>query len=112
MTRRFVCPEEKLREGVTFGNLPTDMRIPPLKIQILIESNPLKSRNLVTRLAVGALDAVPLGEAQLAPFTGRSFLRCLLLQPTEEMSDLSTKEMKAEEVTASLHTKNPQTKHI
>ena len=29
-----------------------DMRIPPLKIKILLESNPLKSRILVQRLAV------------------------------------------------------------
>ena len=29
-----------------------DMRIPPLKIKILLESNPLKSRILVRRLAV------------------------------------------------------------
>ena len=29
-----------------------DMRIPPLKIEILLESNPLKSRILVRRLAI------------------------------------------------------------
>ena len=29
-----------------------DMRIPPLKLKILLESNPLKSRILVERLAV------------------------------------------------------------
>ena len=29
-----------------------DMRIPPLKIKIMLESNPLKSRILVRRLAV------------------------------------------------------------
>ena len=33
-----------------------DMRIPPLKIKILPESNPLKSRILIRRLAVGAGD--------------------------------------------------------
>ena len=32
-----------------------DMRIPPLKSKILLESNPLKSRILVRRLAVGAV---------------------------------------------------------
>ena len=30
-----------------------DMRIPPLNIEIMLESNPLKSRILVRRLAVG-----------------------------------------------------------
>ena len=34
------------------GEIPMDMRIPPLKIQIMLESNPLKSRILVRRLAV------------------------------------------------------------
>ena len=29
-----------------------DMRIPPLKLKIMLESNPLKSRILVQRLAV------------------------------------------------------------
>ena len=33
------------------GNFPKDLRIPPLKIKILLESNPLKSRILVRRLA-------------------------------------------------------------
>ena len=36
------------------GKFPVGMRIPPLKIQILLESNPLKSRILVRRLAVPA----------------------------------------------------------
>ena len=31
---------------------PMDVRIPPLKMKIMLESNPLKSRNLVRRLAV------------------------------------------------------------
>ena len=30
-----------------------DMRMPPLKIKILLESNPLKSRIVARRLAVG-----------------------------------------------------------
>ena len=34
------------------GKFPMDIRIPPLKIKILLESNPLKSRILVRRLAV------------------------------------------------------------
>ena len=34
---------------------PMDMRIPPLRIKILLESNPLKSRILVRRLAVYGL---------------------------------------------------------
>ena len=32
--------------------VPMDMRIPPLKIKFLLESDPLKSRILVRRLAV------------------------------------------------------------
>ena len=31
-----------------------DLRIPPLEIKIMLESNPLKSRILVRRLAVGS----------------------------------------------------------
>ena len=34
------------------GKFPIDMRIPPLSINILLESNPLKSRILIQRLAV------------------------------------------------------------
>ena len=45
------------------GNVPMDMRIPPRKNKILLESNPLKSRILVRRLAV----VEPLGEP---PCTG------------------------------------------
>ena len=41
-----------------------DMRIPPLKIKIMLESNPLKSRILVQRLAV-----LPRGE--IPPDTGK-----------------------------------------
>ena len=37
------------------GKFPMDMRIPPLKIKILLESNLLKSRILVRRLAVLSL---------------------------------------------------------
>ena len=36
----------------TFGELPMDMRIPPLKIKIMLESDPLKSEILMRRLAV------------------------------------------------------------
>ena len=36
----------------TSGQFPMDMRIPPLTINIMIESNPPKSRILVRRLAV------------------------------------------------------------
>ena len=42
----------KIRRLNKYGEFPTDMRIPPLKIKIMLESNPLKSRNLVRRLAV------------------------------------------------------------
>ena len=34
------------------GKFPMDMRIPPLNVKILLESNPLESRILVRRLAV------------------------------------------------------------
>ena len=34
------------------GKFPLDMRIPALKLKILLESNPLKSRILVRRLAI------------------------------------------------------------
>ena len=34
------------------GKSPADMSIPPLRIKIMLESNPLKSRILVRRLAV------------------------------------------------------------
>ena len=34
------------------GNFPMGMRIPPLDVKIMLESNPLKSRILVRRLAV------------------------------------------------------------
>ena len=34
------------------GNLPMDTRIPRLKLKIMLEANPLKSRILVRRLAV------------------------------------------------------------
>ena len=33
------------------GKFPMDMRIPPLRVKIMLESNPLKSRILVGRLA-------------------------------------------------------------
>ena len=42
----------KIRGLKTSGKLPMDMWIPPPKIKILLESNPLKSRILVLRLAV------------------------------------------------------------
>ena len=35
------------------GKCPMGMRIPPLKLKIMLESSPLKSRVLVRRLAVG-----------------------------------------------------------
>ena len=44
----------KIRWLKISGKLPTDMRIPPLKIKIMLESNPLKSRILVRRLAISA----------------------------------------------------------
>ena len=37
------------------GKSPMDMRCPPLKLEILLESNPLKSRILVRRLAASRL---------------------------------------------------------
>ena len=42
----------KIRRLKLSGRFPMDMRIPPLKIKILLESEPLKSRILVERLAV------------------------------------------------------------
>ena len=39
------------------GKCPMDLGIPPLTIQMLLESNPLKSRILVRRLAVSARNA-------------------------------------------------------
>ena len=40
-------------DSTFFLEFPMDMRIPPLKIKILLESNPLKSRVLARRLGVG-----------------------------------------------------------
>ena len=45
----------KIRWLEISGKLPMDMRIPPLKLKILLVSNPLKSRILVQRLAVTSL---------------------------------------------------------
>ena len=42
----------KIRWLNMFGKSPMDMRIPPLSIKIMLESDPLKSRILVRRLAV------------------------------------------------------------
>ena len=42
----------KIRWLKLSGKVPMDMRIPPLRIKILLESNPLKSIILVRRLAV------------------------------------------------------------
>ena len=42
----------KIRRLETSGKFPMDMRVPPLEIKILLESNLLKSRSLVRRLAV------------------------------------------------------------
>ena len=42
----------KIRRLETSGEFPMDMRIPPLKIKILLESNPPKSRISVQRLDV------------------------------------------------------------
>ena len=35
-----------------FLQIALDMRIPPLRIKIMLESNPMKSRMLVQRLAI------------------------------------------------------------
>ena len=43
----------KIRWLESSGEFPMDMWIPPLTIKILLESNPLRSRILVRRLAVG-----------------------------------------------------------
>ena len=66
------------------GEFPMDIRIPPLKIKILLESNLPKSRILVGRLAVRCavrarvsaarspdVAAVPLGVLQVGPHGGR-----------------------------------------
>ena len=42
----------KIRRLKTSGIFPMDMRIPPLKLEILLGSNPPKSRIVVRRLAV------------------------------------------------------------
>ena len=42
----------KIRRLELSGRFPVDMRVPPLEIKIQLESNPLKSRILVRRLAV------------------------------------------------------------
>ena len=42
----------------TSGKLPTDIRIPPLKLKIPLESRPPKSRTLVRRLAASTNDAL------------------------------------------------------
>ena len=42
----------KLRRLKLWRKFPTDTRVPPLEIQILLEPNPLQSRILVWRLAV------------------------------------------------------------
>ena len=48
--------------------LPMDMRIPPLKGKILLESNPLKSRTLVRRLAVqGGVTHLPICPLRPSP---------------------------------------------
>ena len=39
-------------ESIHSGDFPMDMRIPPIEINIPLESNPLKSRIVVRRLAV------------------------------------------------------------
>ena len=48
---RLIIPT-KIRSLTISGESPMDMRIPPLNIKILPESNPLKSRIFVRRLAV------------------------------------------------------------
>ena len=46
---------DKIRWLKASGKSPMDMRISPLEIKILLQSNPLKSRILVQRLAVHSL---------------------------------------------------------
>ena len=59
----------KIRFLKLSGKFPMDMRIPPLDIEMLLESNPLKSRILVRRLAVaGAFVGVrATRDVQVAP---------------------------------------------
>ena len=57
------------------GNSPMDMRIPPLKLKILLESNPLKSRILVRRFAVHPSPRVRSLGKPPAGFSSRSRLR-------------------------------------
>ena len=45
------------------GKFPMDLRIPPLNIKIVLESNPLKSRILVRRLAVPWNRRAPMGRS-------------------------------------------------
>ena len=59
-----------------------DMRIPPLKVEIMLESNPPKSRILVRRLAVPESVAIKIAVATVAapyPLLLLSLLLLLLL---------------------------------
>ena len=53
----------KIRWLKLSGRFPVGMRIPPLEIKILLESNPLKSRILVWRLAVSS--GIPVGKGRV-----------------------------------------------
>ena len=57
------------------GEFPADMRIPPLEIKILLESNPLKSRIFVRRLAVHTVPAPLSANRSLAPPIAISCIR-------------------------------------
>ena len=46
--------QDSSTRNITSGKSPTDTRIPSLKIEILLDSDPLRSRILVRRLAVPA----------------------------------------------------------
>ena len=66
----------KIRRLKTSGKHSTDMRIPPLKMKVLLESDPLKSRILVRR------SVVPLhGAGPVAAETGE-----LMRQPRQAAS--------------------------
>ena len=58
------------------GRLPMDMRIPPLQIKIMLESNPLKSKLLIGGLGVRKMAAstTPLGIASSAAAVHRTAL--------------------------------------
>ena len=60
------------------GNPLTDMRIPPLRVKILLESKPLKSINLVARLAIHPVSITRFPLTRFSPGSGLLRNRFLL----------------------------------